>query len=223
MGTTATTIGTPAATIHDVYPDYGKTTALDELRASEYGYLDEQGHVYLDYTGAGLAARAQHRAHQARAMRTTFGNPHSLSPASQSSTDMVERARRHVLAHLNASPHEYAVVFTANATGAMRLVGESYPFGRRTALVLTADNHNSVNGLRMYAERARASVAYVRARAPDLRVDTAAVAAALRRPCARRFGTAPAQRSLFAYPAQSNFSGVRHPLSWVGLAQERGY
>ncbi|KAK4243298.1 putative aminotransferase class-V, partial [Corynascus novoguineensis] len=28
---------------------------------------------------------------------------------------------------------------------------------------------------------------------------------------------------LFAYPAQSNFTGVRHPLSWVQLAQQRGY
>jgi selenocysteine lyase/cysteine desulfurase len=28
---------------------------------------------------------------------------------------------------------------------------------------------------------------------------------------------------LFAYPAQSNFSGVRHPLEWVRMAQTRGY
>jgi selenocysteine lyase/cysteine desulfurase len=28
---------------------------------------------------------------------------------------------------------------------------------------------------------------------------------------------------LFAYPAQSNFTGVQHPLSWVPLAQEHGY
>ncbi|KAK0668035.1 pyridoxal phosphate-dependent transferase [Cercophora samala] len=31
------------------------------------------------------------------------------------------------------------------------------------------------------------------------------------------------QRGLFAYPAQSNFTGVRHPLSWVTRAQRRGY
>jgi selenocysteine lyase/cysteine desulfurase len=28
---------------------------------------------------------------------------------------------------------------------------------------------------------------------------------------------------LFAYPAQSNFSGVQHPLEWVGLARDRGW
>jgi len=31
------------------------------------------------------------------------------------------------------------------------------------------------------------------------------------------------KRGLFAYPAQSNFHGVRHPLSWVRLAQSKGY
>jgi len=30
-------------------------------------------------------------------------------------------------------------------------------------------------------------------------------------------------RRLFAYPAQSNFSGVQHPLDWIPLAQERGW
>jgi selenocysteine lyase/cysteine desulfurase len=31
------------------------------------------------------------------------------------------------------------------------------------------------------------------------------------------------RRHLFAYPAQSNYSGVRHPLGWVDAAQERGW
>ena len=29
--------------------------------------------------------------------------------------------------------------------------------------------------------------------------------------------------NLFAYPAQSNFSGVKHPLEWIAAAQERGW
>ena len=40
------------------YPDYATTSRLDELRATEYAYLDDGGHVYLDYTGSGLAARS---------------------------------------------------------------------------------------------------------------------------------------------------------------------
>ena len=29
--------------------------------------------------------------------------------------------------------------------------------------------------------------------------------------------------SLFAYPAQSNFTGVQHPLEWIAQAQARGW
>ena len=194
------------------YPEYATTARLDELRRTEYGYLDEQGHVYLDYTGAGLAARAQHRAHADRLARTLFGNPHSVSPTSEAATELVERARARVLAHFNASPDEYVAVFTPNATGAARLVGEAYPFGRRTRLVLTFDNHNSVNGLREFARRAHARTVYVPTRAPELRVDPAVLAEVLAK-----------GRGLFAYPAQSNFSGVRHPLEWIGQAQDAGY
>jgi selenocysteine lyase/cysteine desulfurase len=181
------------------YPEYATTTRLDELRRTEYGYLDEQGHLYLDYTGAGLAARAQHRAHADRLAHTLFGNPHSVNPTSAAATSLVEQARARVLAHFNAAPDEYAAVFTPNATGAARLV-------------LTVDNHNSVNGLREFARRARARTVYVPTRAPELRVDPDVLTTALSK-----------GRGLFAYPAQSNFSGVRHPLSWVGLAQDKGY
>ena len=41
------------------YPDYAKTALLDELRATEYRRLDEQGQVYLDYTGGSLYAESQ--------------------------------------------------------------------------------------------------------------------------------------------------------------------
>ena len=44
---------------HASYPEYAATARLDALRASEYSYLDEGGHVYLDYTGAGLTAQSQ--------------------------------------------------------------------------------------------------------------------------------------------------------------------
>jgi selenocysteine lyase/cysteine desulfurase len=198
------------------YPDYGETSKLDELRATEYSYLDESGHVYLDYTGAGLAARSQLRAHATRIGAGCFGNPHSENPTSSASTRLVEQARAAVLRHFNTTPDDYAVVFTPNATGACRLVGEAYPFGRRSRLVLTADNHNSVNGLREFARARGARVGYVPMTAPELRVSETDVLAALSRGRGSRPG-------LFAYPAQSNFSGVQHPLDWVRRAQEAGY
>ncbi|WP_328462694.1 aminotransferase class V-fold PLP-dependent enzyme [Streptomyces sp. NBC_00448] len=191
--------------------------SIDALRtaADGYRYLDEGGHVYLDHTGAGLPARAQLWAHAERITTGCYGNPHSVSPASAASGELVERARRRVLAHFDADPSEYAVVFTANATGACRLVGEAYPFAPGTRLVLTLDNHNSVNGLREYARSRGADTVYVPLRAPRLGVDAEAMDAVL--------ATPPPGGGLLAYPAQSNFSGVRHSLEWVTRAKAAGW
>ncbi len=77
-------------------------------------------------------------------------------------SDLLERARLAVLAHFNAPPDEYVTIFTPNATGACRLVGEAYPFGPRSRLVLTHDNHDSVHGIREFA-RLRGAPTEVRA------------------------------------------------------------
>lgn len=205
----------------DLDADYAATAPLDALRAREYGYLDEQQHVYLDYAGAGLAARAQHAAHAARLAGALLGNPHSASPTSAAATALIDRTRARIRAFFNADADDYVVIFTSNASAAARLVGEAYPFGRRCRLVLTADNHNSLHGIREFARRRHARTVYVPARGPDLRVDTAQVEAAL--PVGWGCGRRRRRRGLFAYPAQSNFSGVQHPLEWVRLAQARGY
>ncbi len=41
------------------FPEYEHTRILDELREREYGRLDENGQIYLDYTGGGLYAESQ--------------------------------------------------------------------------------------------------------------------------------------------------------------------
>jgi len=209
------------------YPGYHSTALLDELRAAEYSYLDADGHVYLDYAGAGLPAQAQLAAHAERLRSQCFGNPHSENPASAASTELIERARLAVLAHFNAPPEEYAAIFTPNASGACRLVGEAYPFSRPTRLVLTGDNHNSVNGIREFAASRGASTQYVPFGSPELRVDDDAIRQALARPGPGPLGArgrrARQRRGLLAYPAQSNVSGVQHPLRWIQTAHEHGY
>ena len=121
-----------------------------------------------------------------------------------------------MLAWFNASPAEYTAVFTLNATGALKHVAESYPFGPGGRYVLTADNHNSVNGIREFARARGASLDYVPLTLPDLRIDRARLGALLA-------GADPARPNLFAFPAQSNFSGVKHPLEIVDEAHGKGW
>ncbi len=199
------------------YPEYASTAILDRLRATEYRRLDEQQHVYLDYTGGSLHAESQLLQHAALLNEHVFGNPHSGSPTSLSITTLVEQARQAVLDWFNAPPGEYTAVFTANATGALKLVGESYPFAPGGQLLLTVDNHNSVNGIREFARAKGVEAEYVPLTMPELRIDLDKVRAGLQ---GRPWGE---PRRLFAFPAQSNFTGVQHPLDLIELAHARGW
>jgi len=198
------------------YPSFESTRSLDDLRAREYSLLDQQHHVYLDYTAGNLCARTQLERHVALLRDHLLGNPHSTNPASATTTEYVERARRAVLGFFNASPDEWAVVFTANATQALKLVGESYPFSSGSEYLLTFDNHNSVNGIREFARAKGARLTYAPIVLPDMRIDEAELAR-----CLDRADTRGAR--LFAYPAQSNFSGVQHSLEWIDQAHDRGW
>jgi molybdenum cofactor sulfurtransferase len=198
------------------HPEYATTAVVDELRYSDFGRLDATGHVYLDYTGAGLYGDSQLAEHLALLRANVFGNPHSENPTSAAMTELVERSRRAVLAFFRADPGEYEVIFTPNATGALRLVAEAYPFCPRDRFLLTFDNHNSVNGIREFARARGAETVYIPSEPPDLRVDDALLPRYL-------VEVGGEHHNLFAYPAQSNFSGVQHPLAWIDEAHDHGW
>ena len=197
------------------YPGYAAASP-DALRAHGYARLDELGHTYLDYTGGGLYATTQLDEHHRLLAGGVFGNPHSHNPTSAASTALVEEARDKVLSFFNADPAEYDVIFTMNASGALKLIGESYPFEAGSCYLVSYDNHNSVNGIREFARRGGADVTYVPVRKPELRLDEDLIRRGLER-------ATSCEHRLFAYPAQSNFSGVKHPLEWIAEAQALGW
>lgn len=188
---------------------------FEELRRSEYSRLDRAGEVYLDYTGAGLYPASLVAGHARMLASDVIGNPHSGSLSSARATARLEEGRARVLSFFNASPDEYSVIFTANASQALKLVGESYPFGPGDRFLLTFDNHNSVLGIREFARAAGVAAEYIPIRPPDMRVDEDDLLRAL--------GREGGGHRLFAYPAQSNFSGVQHPLEWIERAQGLGW
>ena len=197
------------------YPTYERTSKIDELRKTDYARLDAGEHVYFDYTGGGIYAESQIQKHQQLLRENVFGNPHSSNPTSIAATHLVEGARGYILKFFNADPDEYLAIFTPNASGALKLVGESYPFPSGRYL-LTFDNHNSVNGIREFAHARGAEVTYIPVMLPDMRVDASQLDLELSRP-------STAGHNLFAFPAQSNFSSVKHPLEWIEKAHAQGW
>src|SRR6478735_12201800 len=89
------------------YPGFDPAGTFPTLRRREYGRLDDTGHVYLDYTGAGLYAASQVDAHAQLLRDHVLGNPHSDNPTSRTSTDLVARTRRAVLDYFNAPEDDY--------------------------------------------------------------------------------------------------------------------
>lgn len=198
----------PTGLAHDGY--------FNALRHQEYARLDEADQVYLDYTGASLYGASQLNQHHQLLHQQVLGNPHSTNPSAQLASAWVAEAREKVLAFFNAK--DYHCVFTANATGALKIVGESYPFQEGSHFLLLADNHNSVNGIREYCVQKGGRYTYVPMRQIDLKINDDTLRASLHLTKTPKGG-----HKLFAYPAQSNTSGVQHDLGWVAQAQKLGW
>jgi molybdenum cofactor sulfurtransferase len=188
--------------------------SFSALRKEEYARLDRAGHVYLDYTAANIYPQSLVEKHYRFLQEAVYGNPHSTNPASQLSGKLVSEVRKKVLEFFNAPDHY--CVFTPNASGALQIVGECYPFSRDSHFLLTADNHNSVNGIREYCHTRGGSFSYAGMNCDDLSIREDELNKEL---CAYNDKT----NKLFAYPAQSNASGVCHSLEWIKKAQQQGW
>ena len=187
---------------------------FNNLRHNEFSRLDQQGQVYLDYTGGNVYPQSLVDKHLACLKKEVYGNPHSVNPSSRLSGKLINKTRERVLEYFKAS--EYYCVFTQNASGALQIVGECYPFCRGSQFLLTADNHNSVNGIREYCNSKGGETIYSEIDAVSLSINEADLDKRLQ-------ASASATERLFAFPAQSNVSGIKHSLEWIKKAQDRGW
>lgn len=187
---------------------------FENLRKREFSRLEKEKHVYLDYTGGNLYPQSLIYQHFAYLKENVFGNPHSMNPTSRMSTKYVESARKAVSKFFNAD--DYIVIFTANASEALHIVGENYPFEDDGFFMLSADNHNSVNGIREYCKNKGGRFLYSPLNYEDLSINEQFLDEAI----VKESG---GKNKLFAYPAQSNVSGVRHPLSFIEKFQKAGW
>jgi selenocysteine lyase/cysteine desulfurase len=111
---------------------------------------------------------------------------------------------------------EHDMVFKANASGAITIVAECFPFEQGSSFVLTKDNHTSMHGVRHFADERGASTKHV-AVTEDLLIWGKSMNRALQAGDSTKY-------NLLAYPAQSNAAtGARHDLKWVKAAQDEGF
>ncbi|HLD20987.1 MAG TPA: aminotransferase class V-fold PLP-dependent enzyme [Patescibacteria group bacterium] len=171
------------------------------------------GVVYADWTGAALPPAHLVHAHADFLTRDLLGNPHSHHSSSARAMEQVNEARETVLAYFNADPDEYVVVWTQNASAAILLL--QHYMWQGGELLLTADNHNTMNGIREIARRDGAIVRYSPIN-EDLSLDADALRQRLMHPRTNH-------HRVFGFPAMSNYSGALHDLEWVSLAQEHGW
>ncbi|KAG2483027.1 hypothetical protein HYH03_018058 [Edaphochlamys debaryana] len=198
--------------------EYGYGGTIDDLYPTEVGCRMAPGEHYMDYTGSSVYCQSQLDAVFAELKQCMFGNPHSANPSSTFTSERLEEVRDRVLKFFNASPAEYQVVFTKSATDGLKLVGETFPWSEGSMFRYLRENHNSVLGVREYALKAGGSFQAVN----ESFVERWAVrgdASGDHNPANTRF-PAPTY-SLFVYPAEDNFAGVKYPLEWVRAIQSR--
>ena len=173
---------------------------------SDYGLNCLPGNgAYLDHAGTTLYSKLLVDNYSADLTSNLFGNPHSASPSSQESTRRIDSIRLRALDWFHASPDDFDLVFVANATAAIKLVGEAFgdhPDGFNFAYHKAA--HTSLVGLR---EKAKSYHCF----STDSEVESWIATGTSSWDTAR----SPTAAGLFAYPAQSNMDGSRLRLSWT--------
>ncbi|KAG5219684.1 Molybdenum cofactor sulfurase [Salix suchowensis] len=171
-------------------------------------------------TRPGVFSCLRHRQDESTAAYTTSFAP-SLNTAdlvltcrchsSQLSAKCASEAREAVLSFFRAPP-EYTVVFTANATAALKLVGEAYPFAAGGCYVLSADSHKACMAF------ANMPLTGEPVSAIFLLLQQEAWIPQRQRPRSKE--TAPC---LFALTGQSNITNAKNSLSLIEYAASLGY
>jgi molybdenum cofactor sulfurtransferase len=194
------------------------TADFSKIRQKHFHRLDKLKTTYLDYTGGGLYSEILIENHCDYLKNSILGNPHSTNPTSIQSTIDVMEATATTLSFFNADPEEYAVIFTANCSAALKIVGESFPFTAESQYLTLTDAHNSVNGIGRFAQSkdAKWTVHPLDHKHEGIIINSDSLEIEL-----ANLNTN--SHNLFGLTGQSNATGQKHSLDWIETAQKRGW
>ncbi|KAI6243827.1 hypothetical protein M3Y99_00047600 [Aphelenchoides fujianensis] len=154
--------------------------------------------------GRGQPSSEQLEAFAESLRSTVVSNPHSHHSTAAYTSSLIENTRTRILKFFGASPEEHALIFTANTSQSLKLVGECFDFGTnceeptvgsldqltngKSTLLMLRDSHTSVRFLSTQSTGKKAG--------------------------------ASGKRSLFVLTAMSNFSGRKYDLSVIRKIKE---
>ncbi|NWQ65761.1 MOCOS sulfurase, partial [Neopipo cinnamomea] len=168
------------------------------------------GITYLDHAGSALFPESLLKAFTDDLRNNVYGNPHSQNISSKLTYDTIEHVRYRILQHFHTTAEDYTIIFTSGCTAAIKLIAESFPWipeGTKepsSRFCYLTDSHTSVVGMRGIT--ASMNVLSVPITPQEV------LLAESRLPAEEQNCMTP---HLFSYPAQSNFSGTKYPLSWI--------
>ncbi|XP_065363795.1 molybdenum cofactor sulfurase [Calliphora vicina] len=182
------------------------TEVEEKLISNEFKRIGDN--TYLDHAGSTLYAESQIDASGKLLKENLFCNPHTCKITG----DLVDQVRYRILQHFNADALEYSVVFTSNATAAIKTVAETFDFGAQEQgnFYYCQENHTSVLGMR---ELVKTSNKFVLTQ-PELLSN-------LENGHDLLAGTRTGN-SLLVFSAQCNFSGYKMPLELIEVVQKQG-
>lgn len=212
-----------------MYPKYGNTCKVDELRIDEYGHLEDYYNpdkkVCLDYCGFGLFSYHQ----QLQCWESsTFGlseisvnlSNHALYGGPEKGTAEYD-IRDRIMEYLSIQESDYTMVLTVSRGSAFRLLAESYPFPQNRRLLTMYDYESeSVNWMAQSAREQGAKTANAWFRWPTLRLCSAELRKQLLRKKKRKKDSAV---GLFVFPVQSRVTGAKYSYQWMSLAQQNNW
>ncbi|XP_011177349.2 molybdenum cofactor sulfurase 3 [Zeugodacus cucurbitae] len=193
-----------------------------EADAIESEFQRIKDNVYLDHAGTTLYPESLIDASGKVLKENLFCNPHTCKVTG----DLIDQARYRILQHFNTDATEYALIFTANATAALKLVGECFNFGEDAnstgAFYYCQENHTSILGMR---EVVRTNRLYVLTKDEILKnlnnTNGFSKNGAVQEISANAKNELKCN-SLVAYSAQCNFSGYKMPLDTIEAIQKYG-
>ncbi|XP_068003863.1 molybdenum cofactor sulfurase [Melanerpes formicivorus] len=189
--------------------EYGYGGDLRDLREREFPRL--RGITYLDHAGSALFPESLLKAFTDDLRNNVYGNPHSQNISSKLTYDTIEHVRYRILQHFHTTAEDYTIIFTSGCTAALKLVAEAFPWipegtnQPSSRFCFLTDSHTSVVGMRGIT--ASMNVLSVPIKPKEILLSEKNRLLAEDQTC-----TTP---HLFSYPAQSNFSGTKYPLSWI--------